>query len=585
MYHTTTQTTAQSFYRKPQSFAFQQKRGNPALVSKVSKKRDAPHTDSTKNDRQATEFCLIKGAGPVIKTSTPQPSSSNISFESTSVKTFSIFDKKTPPSSASTTTATKKDSTRGATFPAQYRDILKRKKNVNLYIRNGMIHWQFAYNTLAIAAIKAHLPGRQYDPGLKEWSCPIETLPTAIALYKHMGRTPDASLVSRSKAIVRSCAGADPKDVITLTVRLDQCEQSSSNNNNNSNSEQQNKTIGTVGVKFLYNADIVSAIKCLPPGQRSFDPATKVWSISLMALPELLLVHLEPLGFHAASNEALLQLCTSCQVISNIIFDDDLPPPEGAESQSPISVTNQSQVNTTSTVTEGESNALKRDNLKKELHNVVQLLKCVDSKMKKSGGIDRSNCGAPKKRAKLSRAQIRWSLKKRGLWSSDDEDNFFAGNGDSDDDVDTYDNEKYDDNHFNSNMYGFDPATWSANLLSTPSRKTSSGTAATTSSMGVPPTSICDCGNPQKRSGGFGEHVCRYYGTFSCGGCGNNWTSAYTWKGEKQACRSCNKESFPSKKEQLKGGLGRTGGGHHDSSRCSRCRRLGYDCSSSGYMN
>merc|ERR1711865_532383 len=52
----------------------------------------------------------------------------------------------------------------------------------------------------------------------------------------------------------------------------------------------------------------------------------------------------------------------------------------------------------------------------------------------------------------------------------------------------------------------------------------------------------CDCGQPWKRMGG--RHVCRYFGHFHCS-CGNRWTSAYTWKGEQQKCRSCNRESNP----------------------------------------
>ena len=40
-------------------------------------------------------------------------------------------------------------------LPTQYRDLLKRKQNVNLYISGGRVVWQFAYNASVIAAIKA----------------------------------------------------------------------------------------------------------------------------------------------------------------------------------------------------------------------------------------------------------------------------------------------------------------------------------------------------------------------------------------------------------------------------------------------
>ena len=86
----------------------------------------------------------------------------------------------------------------------------------------------------------------------------------------------------------------------------------------------------------------------------------------------------------------------------------------------------------------------------------------------------------------------------------------------------------------------------------------------------------CDCGRPYKRTAG--QHLCRYFGTFECN-CGNVWTSAYCWKGETQACRSCNHESLPTKKEQLDGRARFGGDGAHDSLRCAMCAKLGYNCS------
>ena len=86
----------------------------------------------------------------------------------------------------------------------------------------------------------------------------------------------------------------------------------------------------------------------------------------------------------------------------------------------------------------------------------------------------------------------------------------------------------------------------------------------------------CDCGHPQKLQGG--RHICRYYGSFECPGCRNRWTSAYTWKGEKQACRGCEMESLPVKTEPLQGSKGTNISGAHDCARCSRCRKLGEDC-------
>ena len=85
----------------------------------------------------------------------------------------------------------------------------------------------------------------------------------------------------------------------------------------------------------------------------------------------------------------------------------------------------------------------------------------------------------------------------------------------------------------------------------------------------------CDCGKPHIKVGG--KHTCRYFGTFECS-CGNQWTSAYCWKGEMQACRSCKLESLPIRKDKLDGRIGRGGTGAHDSLNCGKCRSLGYSC-------
>lgn len=94
----------------------------------------------------------------------------------------------------------------------------------------------------------------------------------------------------------------------------------------------------------------------------------------------------------------------------------------------------------------------------------------------------------------------------------------------------------------------------------------------------APPSPVdYECGRPSALS--RGRHICRYFGTFQCS-CGNRWTSAYTWKGAMQACKLFNVESLPVLKERLLTGGGRgIGGGPHDSAKCSRCRKLGYNCS------
>jgi len=87
----------------------------------------------------------------------------------------------------------------------------------------------------------------------------------------------------------------------------------------------------------------------------------------------------------------------------------------------------------------------------------------------------------------------------------------------------------------------------------------------------------CNCGRPEIKVDG--EHICRYYGQFECYGCHKRWSSAYTWKGEMQACRACNKESLPWKTELLKRAETSSIAGPHDCERCGMCQKLGKDCS------
>jgi hypothetical protein len=85
-----------------------------------------------------------------------------------------------------------------------------------------------------------------------------------------------------------------------------------------------------------------------------------------------------------------------------------------------------------------------------------------------------------------------------------------------------------------------------------------------------------DCG---KRKDHGQRHICRFFGFFRCD-CGHSWTSGYTWQGEKQACRSCEKDMLPWKTQKLQP---RTFDdyeprGPHDAQRCGMCRRLGRLC-------
>lgn len=390
-------------------------------------------------------------------------------------------------------------------FPEVYRNAFHRKRNVNLYIQKDLgVVFEFAYDTTIIQAIKTQIKGRAWNPGMKCWTCPLESLPDAIALYAFMGRQVDESLHERAKELTESL-GSSSSDSIQMSFQL--------------SSEANSATIGQILVKFLYDADIVAALKKLSPLQRSYEPSSRIWTVDLLALPELL-EHLHGLDYNPS--DKLQEVAKSCETVQQLL--GDMLPQEEKDN----------------TLDNGKGDA------QTELEAAVkELVRQVNQAKGNATKVNRSNCGEAKRRKLLTKAQRKWARKKSGDWDSEFEDYF------SDDDSEVEDDD-----------YGFDVGRWSRTSL----RRTAE-----------PPVD-CDCGQPYLQVGR--RHVCRYFGTFDCGGCGNRWTSAYCWKGEKQACRGCNRESYPSKKEKLDGRPPVAGfGGGHDSSRCAMCHKLGYDCS------
>lgn len=413
------------------------------------------------------------------------------------------------------------------TFPEEFRDALKRKRNVNLYISGGRVVWEFAYNARVIQAIKEHIKGRTWNPSLKCWTCPLESLPDSIALFEFMGRSVDDSLKKRANEIEASYGGSSASDAIKLAIELDLIEQEQDDDGSSS--------IGSVLVTFLYDADVVSALKMLSPVQRSYNPETKAWSVDILALPELL-EHLEPLGFHPSPR--LQEVAKSCSELENLLWNQELT---GSEAQ-PIDIDADEEEKALPIANEGDRAQLLEDGLKR--------LVSVVGNMKKSEGarkLDRSDCGQAKRR-RTTDSQAKWSARNSRDFDFDSDDDF-------DDD------------------FGYD-SFFGGDLFSSFTRRHLR--KSETKSRVTSPALDCDCGQPWKRVGG--KHVCRYFGTFHCRDCGNQWTSAYCWKDEKQACRGCNRESLPVKKDQLDGRPSKRTGAH-DSARCAMCKRLGYDCS------
>ncbi len=384
------------------------------------------------------------------------------------------------------------------------------------------------------------------------WTSPLEGLPDAIALYQHMGRTPSDEILKRAKEIEETL-GPSASDSMKLVIQV--CLRSLLQPKDGS--EETGLSIGTVDVTFIYDAEVVMALKMLPPTQRTYEPSSKTWSIDLFALSDML-NHLTPLGYKP--DDQLKEIARLTNEIENIIFsfgnDDDqsIAVTLKLEEEIKVKTTSILESEKYETFTYDEKNVIdllesddeqscapvkneeisdekiedRSINLETKLHDLFALVEQKNDMPTRK--INVADCGAAKRR-KLSLAQVEWALKQE---------------------------EQSDDERDNTSCL-FDFVRNRAKILSSATNRVD-----------------CDCGKPWKLQGGV--HTCRYFGHFNCSNCGNEWTSAYCWKGETQACRQCESESLPWKKDKIDGSKGRDCGGYHDSSRCGLCRKLGYNC-------
>ena len=460
----------------------------------------------------------------------------------------------------------KSESKKSNRFTDDCLNIFNHKRDVNLFIQNGLVVWEFAYDTKIIKAIKENIKGRVWNPsiGIKGcWTSPLESLPDAIALYEHMGRSASAELKLRAKEIQEKFGNSSASDAIKMVVRIHSSKPEGADN------VEAVPMLGSVAVTFLYDADIVSALKMLSPTQRTYNPATKAWSIDILALPDLLEI-LMPLGYSASKR--LRDLSSLTSNIDNILFGQDevFNNVKKSEEVKNLDTKLDSKSDKDRTTRRAEEIIIIDDNeetsgneeprLKsKKAHELEAVLKSIARLVAQhdtnAHSMNMTDYGSAK-RQKLTDAQKKWASKFH-LDSDIDDGSSFSDIDDDDSSFGSLSN----DGHFYTST---ELASWTRNAYQSLHR----------AERREGPVN-CDCGKPFKLSGG--THTCRYFGTFQCL-CGNCWTSAYCWKGEMQACRSCNFESLPVKKEQLDGRIGRSTSAH-DTERCGRCQTLGYNCS------
>ena len=122
----------------------------------------------------------------------------------------------------------------------------------------------------------------QWDPVGQIWHCSIEKIAEIIQVYEYMGgKLIDSSTHPNPLKIKlndRRQNGIFSTD-IQLLVKFDY--------------QQTDQFIGTVDVNFVYDTNIINALKQLHPCLRSYNQFTHIWTIDILALPQFL-IDLEP---------------------------------------------------------------------------------------------------------------------------------------------------------------------------------------------------------------------------------------------------------------------------------------------------
>ncbi|KAL6079013.1 DNA topoisomerase 3 [Balamuthia mandrillaris] len=388
----------------------------------------------------------------------------------------------------------------------------------------------FDYDATLISLFKGHVKGRRWNPATKEWTCPLTSFPQLEALMTFLGCV---FYPSGSKSLKKASdeEEEEEKDGIRIEVHPLKlmCE-----------------------LEFTYDADLVNAIRQLHPQQRKWVPAKKKWEVDLSALSELV----------ETFRPFLQQPSKGLTAIQSFINEEErgllssLHPPGDI----PLSASSTNYLQTIRSFEENEDDIVKNEvdddddddeeGRDSDEEDDDENERREDKVYIKVSTPQNQQTGPTAKVVVYDNRMPKVEEKEKERKEKDDEDD--------------------DDEVVIINV--------SAPRSSAPQQKPT--VPIYDYSRKKEEAKPCGCGRPHIKINGV--HICRYYGSFKCGGCGNRWTSAYTWEGETQKCRSCNREEKPWKKEQLQGGVGSGIQGPHDTARCGMCKRLGYDCSLRG---
>jgi hypothetical protein len=233
-------------------------------------------------------------------------------------------------------------------------------REARLYMRGDWVVMDFKYSELFKAAVKDNVPDRRWEERLKEWTCPLASLPYAVALYSKAGYTVGKTLTTRASHVMQ----APGFNSVKVCVSLDDAATGmvggggaggggAGGSGGASGGAGALPKVGHATLSFAFDRDLVTAIKeAIPPTQRRYNPDTKEWVVDLLALPHLIqmlrdpsgyasLIELddvsaddmkersEKLGFTVASDR-LLALAAACEKLVEAVCPPSSSPPSSS---------------------------------------------------------------------------------------------------------------------------------------------------------------------------------------------------------------------------------------------------------------
>jgi hypothetical protein len=126
--------------------AFNHVSGNEAFASNIQAKKPPSSISNITKQQSKVKELLLQNTYMLTKS----PLQDDVFKKEDAPTVYPIFQPRKPKSSPPKTSK----------FLEVCRDAFKRKKDVNLYVKDGQVWWEFSFNQKAMDASKEYIPGR-----------------------------------------------------------------------------------------------------------------------------------------------------------------------------------------------------------------------------------------------------------------------------------------------------------------------------------------------------------------------------------------------------------------------------------------